>query len=47
MNVLHRADEEELAAVVGQPLARCIVQARDYQMAIEDGGGGVYGKVNM
>ena len=47
MNVLHRADEEELAAVVGQPLARRIVQARDFQMEIEDGGGGVYGKVNM
>lgn len=45
MNILHRASEEELAEVVGDPLARSIVAARHSELVIEDGGGGIYGKI--
>ncbi|WP_082415809.1 endonuclease Q family protein [Numidum massiliense] len=47
MNIIHRATEEELAGVVGEKIARRIVRARYSELAIEDGGGGVYGKVNV
>lgn len=47
MNILHRATEEELAAVVGEPLAQTIVRARYAELTIEDGGGGVYGKIKL
>lgn len=45
MGVLHRASQADLVAVVGEKLARLIVGAREGRLAIESGGGGVYGKV--
>lgn len=45
MGVLHQASEEALAAVVGPKLARLVVAARAGGLAIESGGGGIYGKV--
>lgn len=45
MGVLHEATEEDLATVVGVKLARLIAGAREGGLAIEAGGGGVYGKV--
>ncbi|HLN63921.1 MAG TPA: endonuclease Q family protein, partial [Symbiobacteriaceae bacterium] len=45
MGVLHRATAEELEAVVGPKLARLVVGAREGSLAIESGGGGIYGKV--
>lgn len=45
MNILHRTQEERLASVVGEKLARMIVLARDGQLTIVAGGAGTYGKV--
>ena len=45
MGVLHRASEADLAGVVGEKLGRLIAGARAGTLAIESGGGGVYGKV--
>jgi uncharacterized protein (TIGR00375 family) len=45
MGVLHEASSEELVAVVGEKLASLIVAAREGTLAIEAGGGGVYGRV--
>jgi uncharacterized protein (TIGR00375 family) len=45
MGVLHRATEAELGAVVGPKLAALVAGAREGRLAIESGGGGVYGKV--
>lgn len=47
MNILHRASKEDLASVVGESLAQNIVRARHAELAIEDGGGGVYGKIKL
>jgi uncharacterized protein (TIGR00375 family) len=45
MGVLHQATEAELAEVVGPKLAGLVVGARAGTLAIESGGGGLYGKV--
>ncbi|HZG18178.1 MAG TPA: endonuclease Q family protein [Candidatus Bathyarchaeia archaeon] len=45
MNILHRTDEEQLAMVVGEKLARTIRLAREGELSIEAGGAGTYGKV--
>lgn len=45
MNILHKAEEQELAAVAGSELAAQIVLARTGQLALSAGGGGTYGKV--
>lgn len=45
MGVLHQASESALAEVVGARLARLVVAAREGGLAIESGGGGIYGKV--
>ncbi len=45
MNILHRTDEESLAAVIGEHLARMIILARDGALSISAGGAGTYGKV--
>lgn len=45
MAVLHRATRAELAAVVGEKLAALVDGARTGALAIEEGGGGIYGRV--
>src|SRR5690606_6878867 len=45
MNVLHRASEKELAAVVGEKVAQRIVMARTGHLRIVSGGGGKYGRI--
>lgn len=45
MNILHKLDYDDIEAVVGEKLAKNIVNARDGKMVIQAGGGGVYGKV--
>lgn len=45
MNILHRTDEEEIAAVVGPELASLIGKARSGTLELSAGGGGTYGKV--
>ncbi|MEW9669654.1 endonuclease Q family protein [Ammoniphilus sp. 3BR4] len=45
MNVLHEADQEQLASIVGEPISRLILTNRMGEMAMEEGGGGRYGKI--
>lgn len=45
MNILHKLSEDDIEAVVGNKVAKNIVNARDGNMKVESGGGGNYGKV--
>jgi len=45
MGVLHKADPESLARVVGRDLSRLIIKAREGTLKLVPGGGGIYGKV--
>lgn len=45
MNILHKATFDDLESVVGEKLARNIVNAREGHVTITEGGGGVYGKI--
>lgn len=45
MNILHKLSKDDIEAVVGEKIANKIVDARDGNIKIESGGGGVYGKV--
>ncbi len=47
MAVLHRATVDELALVVGEILAKRIDDARTGRIHVIDGGGGIYGKIDM
>ena len=45
MNILHKLSEDDIEAVVGEKVAKYIVNAREGNMKVESGGGGNYGKV--
>lgn len=45
MKILHDVSFEDLARVVKEDIARNIVLGREGKLAIEVGGGGVYGKI--
>ena len=45
MNILHKLSEDDIEAVVGEKVARNIVNAREGKAKVEAGGGGNYGKV--
>lgn len=45
MTILHTLSSDDIEAVVGIKNARNIIEAREGQMHIQSGGGGVYGKV--
>ena len=46
MNVIHQASTEELSEIVGKSLARMIVKARQGELTLRPGAGGIYGKVD-
>ncbi len=46
MNILHKLSENDIEAVVGEKIAKNIVNARDGKIKVEAGGGGNYGKVS-
>jgi len=46
MNILHKLSEDDIEAVVGKKIAHTIVNAREGNVHIQSGGGGVYGKVS-
>ena len=46
MNILHRLSKDDIEAVVGEKIANNIVNAREGNVSIEAGGGGVYGKIS-
>ena len=45
MNILHKLSQDDIEAVVGEKVAKHIVNAREGNMKVESGGGGNYGKV--
>ena len=45
MTILHKLSYDDIEAVVGSKIAKKIVEAREGNVTIESGGGGVYGKV--
>ena len=45
MNILHKLSFDDIEGVVGTKLAENIVLAREGKLKIQEGGGGVYGKV--
>ena len=45
MNILHKLSQDDIEAVVGEKVAKNIVNAREGNMNVESGGGGNYGKV--
>jgi len=45
MNILHKMSLDDLEAVVGKKNARNIINAREGKMKVQEGGGGIYGKV--
>ena len=47
MNILHKLSEDDIEAVVGEKVAKNIVNAREGNMKVEAGGGGNYGKVTV
>ena len=45
MNILHKLSQDDIEAVVGEKVAKNIVNAREGNMKVKSGGGGNYGKV--
>ena len=45
MNILHKLSKDDIEAVVGEKIAEKIINAREGNVTISSGGGGVYGKV--
>ena len=45
MDILHKLSIDDIESVVGEKIARNIVLAREGKMAVQEGGGGVYGKI--
>ena len=46
MNILHKLSNDDIEAVVGEKIAKNIINAREGKMKVESGGGGIYGKVS-
>ena len=46
MNILHKLSKDDIEAVVGEKIANNIVNAREGNVNIQAGGGGVYGKIS-
>ena len=45
MNILHKLSEDDIESVVGEKIAKNIIAAREGNVKIKAGGGGVYGKL--
>ena len=45
MNILHKLSKDDIESVVGEKIAEKIINAREGNVTITAGGGGVYGKV--
>lgn len=46
MSILHKLSKDDIEAVVGEKVANNIINARNGNVKIEAGGGGVYGKIS-
>ena len=47
MNVLHKVSKDDIESVVGEKVAKNIVNSMNGKMHVHSGGGGVYGKVEV
>lgn len=47
MNILHKLSFDDIEAVCGVKIAKSIIDAKEGNMKVTAGGGGVYGKVNV
>ena len=45
MNILHKLSKDDIEALAGEKIANNIEKARNGNMKVESGGGGIYGKV--
>ena len=45
MNILHKLTKDDIEAVVGEKIANTVIAAREGNVKIQSGGGGVYGKL--
>ena len=45
MNILHKLSKDDIEAVVGEKIANIVIAAREGNVKIQSGGGGVYGKL--
>lgn len=45
MNILHKLSQDDIEALVGEKIAKNIVNAREGNIKVESGGGGNYGKI--
>ena len=45
MNILHKVSKDDIEGVVGEKVANAIINAREGKIKIQEGGGGVYGKI--
>ncbi len=45
MNILHKIGSDDIESVVGKKTANQIIQAREGNLELQAGGGGIYGKV--
>lgn len=45
MNILHKLSKDDIEAVVGEKIANTVIAAREGNVKIQAGGGGVYGKL--
>lgn len=47
MNILHKATEDDIEAVVGKKVAQNITSSINGNISVHSGGGGVYGKITL
>lgn len=47
MNILHKLSEDDIESVVGEKVAKNIINARDGKLQVHSGGGGIYGKIEV
>lgn len=45
MNILHKVSKDDLEAVVGEKIANSVILAKEGKFKVQEGGGGVYGKL--
>lgn len=47
MNILHKLSGDDIESVVGEKVAKNIINAREGKLQVHSGGGGIYGKVEV
>ena len=47
MNILHKLEYDDIEAAVGEKIAKNIIASKTGNVSIQEGGGGVYGKISV